>query len=469
MVKLVVTLLNLLVIVVLQIFQGDVSVKLDVPSQVQAGSEFEVKITLNKGDLDGFSRFQQNIPAGLTASPVLSSNADFSFSDKRVRFIWLKIPENQEITFSYRVKIDERLKGTFNLGGKFSYIENNERKSVDIDPVAINISPSENVDPSLLVDVNDFEKVMLPYPGGLPAETVSVACIRQTPVPGTQGDYIVNVLVSKNFTRQFAKIEETVPAGYTAVAMDPRDAIFTFKEQKVKFLWMNLPQQPYFTVSYRLIPRNQAKLPAPAIGGAFSYLVDEKTVSVDIIQSDVNVAEVTAENLEQMVAMAMANPSTELAQANTNENTSQTSEDKQVAVTPDTDKEKQTFENVTTTAPGKTESRTVSERNQSAAVASLSTEQGVYYRIQLAAGHKPINVNRYFSTLKLDKKVLIENHDGWRKYSVGSFDQYREARDFRVHIWNTTSVKDAFITAYNSGQRITVQEALMITEQKWVQ
>lgn len=454
MVKLIVTLLNLLVIFALQMFTGDVSVKLDVPSEVQAGTEFEVTITLNKGNLDGFSRFQQSIPAGLSASPLTSSNADFTFDDKRVRFIWLRIPENDEISISYKVKVDERLKGTFNMGGKFSYIENNERKSVDIDPVAITINPSPTIDPSLIVDVNDYEQFMIP--GSLP-EAVQVACVRQTPAPGTQGDYVVNVLVSKNFTRQFAKIEESVPDGYTAVAIDPKDAIFTFKDQKVKFLWMNLPQEPFFTVSYRLIPRNQAKLPPPGISGAFSYLVDERTVSVDIIESDVNIAEATAANVDQLIAYAMANPSVRSAS------------DKKITAR----KDDQLTADVRNQQAGtgsrtRTESGSKTERSKSTDDQS-AIKQGVYFRIQIAAGHKPVNVSRYFRNLKLDRKIMVENHEGWRKYSVGSFDKYREARDYRVHIWNTTPAKDAFVTAYNGGKRITVQEALMITEQKWVQ
>jgi hypothetical protein len=461
MVKLVITLLNLLVILALQLFPGNVSVKLDVPTEVQAGSEFEVKVILNKGDLEGFSRFQQNFPAGFTASSGSSSNADFTFSDKRVRLIWLRTPQNSEITVSYRVKVDERLKGTFSLAGKFSYIENNERKSIDIQPVAINIVPSATVDPSLVVDVNDFEKMTIPIP--VAGQAVSIACIRQKPYPGAQGDYIVNILVSKNLTRQFAKIEEAVPEGYTAVALDPKDAIFTFKEQKVKFLWMNLPTEPYFTVSYRLIPKNQAKLPAPAINGAFSYLVEEKTVSVAIIERDLDLADLRGENVDALVAQALVEPSATIAQAVV-EKPSKT--ESPVVVKPS-----QAPSNKSEGRPKKA-AQPVQE-NQATSVAkggvsySLDPEQGVYYRIQLAAGHKPININRYFKKMKLEKEVRQEAHDGWQKYSIGSFELYKEARDYRVHIWNTTPVKDAFITAYNSGQRITVQEALMITEQKW--
>ncbi|MBN2813861.1 MAG: hypothetical protein JXQ80_07270 [Bacteroidales bacterium] len=464
MVKLVITILNLLVILVWQIFPGGVSVRLDVPAEVQAGSEFEVKVTLNKGDLEGFSRFQQSIPAGLTASAVTSSNADFTFSEKRVRLIWLRIPENDEVTVTYRVKVDERLKGTFSLSGKFSYIENNERKSVDISPVAINISPSSTIDPSLIVDINDFEKMTIP--GLLPTEDISVACIRQKPYAGEQGDYVVNVLVSKNLTRRFAKIEEEVPEGYTAVALDPKDAIFTFKEQKVKFLWMNLPAEPHFTVSYRLIPKNQASLPAPVIDGAFSYLVEEKTVSVDIMERDINLSDLGGVDVDALVAQALSEPEPErvVAQVPVDETPVEKPVENVVDETASLPTEK--TEQPAVSRPVKQPASTSAQANASAL---LEPEDGIYYRIQLAAGHKPINITRYFRKMNLEKEVRQEAHEGWMKYSIGSFGVYKEARDYRVHIWNTTPVKDAFITAYNNGMRITVQEALMVTEQKWYQ
>jgi hypothetical protein len=457
MIKLIVPILNLLIILALQILPGNVSVKMDVPSEVNAGSEFVVKVTLEKGNLEGFSRFQQNIPAGLTAISEISSNADFTFSDKRVRLIWLRIPRNNEIMVSYRIKVDEKLKGNFSLAGKFSYIDNNERKSVDIDPVSITILPSANIDPSLIVDINDFEKIALPYSKSPAEESLNVACFRQKPVQGEKGEYVVKILVNKESMQKFAKIEEEVPEGFTAVALDAKDAIFTFKSQKIKFLWMNLPMEPYFTVSYRLIPKNQAKLSSPVIQGSFSYLIEDKTISINIIEKDLILATLSQDDIRTLVAQAKSEPvpSVELPVVK---------EDLAVA---DNEKPPQPSKEVKPVEISREKPVKIAGKTDASHL--LEPEQGVYYRIQIAAGHKPINIEHYFRKLKLDKEILKESHDGWQKYSVGSFDLYKEARDYRVHIWNTTPVKDAFVTAYNSGQRITVQEALMVTEQKWYQ
>jgi hypothetical protein len=473
MIKLVVPLLNLLVILTMQLFPGNVSVKMDVPAQVSAGSEFEVRITLDKGDLEGFSRFQQSIPSGLTAVAGQSSSADFSFEEKRVRFIWLRIPNTDLITVSYKVKVDSRLKGTFQLAGKFSYVDDNERKAVDVEPVSVTIVPDPSMDPTLLVDINDFDRLSVPKPAEAAGEGTAIACVRQKPYPGRSGEYIVNLLVNKAAAKNFAKIEEDVPEGYNAVALDPREAVFTFKAQKVKFLWMNLPADPYFTVSYRLIPKNQATLSAPVLSGAFSYLADDKTVSVPVTERDVNLASLNAGEVEQLVRNVLTEPAPELATvqppAPPVRNATAAIPETTATVKPVPEKKPAVQkpvekEPVVTPEPpsAKTEAAT-------GVLTASETEpaQGVYYRIQLAAGHKPVNVDRYFKKLNLGKEVRKEEHDGWQKYSVGSFSMYKDARDYRIHIWNTTPVKDAFVTAYNNGQRITVQEALMVTEQQW--
>nr|MBP6403552.1 hypothetical protein [Bacteroidia bacterium] len=54
--------------------------------------------------------------------------------------------------------------------------------------------------------------------------------------------------------------------------------------------------------------------------------------------------------------------------------------------------------------------------------------------------------------------VDLAMQDGWKKYMIGTFNNYEQAKAFR----NQTSEKisDAFVVAYDHGQRISVQEAL---------
>ncbi|MBN2521699.1 MAG: hypothetical protein JXB24_00415 [Bacteroidales bacterium] len=424
------------------IFQSNVVLNIEVPNEVVAGTEFDVQVKIQKGNLESFSRLQHTFPAGLTATSYISSNADFTFDEKRVRFIWLRLPSDNEVTVTYKIKVDERLKGTFDIQGKFSYIDENERKSVSIESQPITIIPSPNIDPALIVDINDFEKQVVPY---IPPATSEpqMACIRQKPYPDKTGDgYIVNILVNKESKQKFAKIEESIPSAYKAVNIDPKEAIFTFREKTAKFLWMNLPADPYFMVSYKLIPVLQASAP-PQLNGKFSYLEGEKTMSIDIKETDMELASLTPGEINSLI-LSLSSPAL-----------AQTTEQTRVVETLSQEKPVSETRKVRPKEP---------ETNMSY---MLEPENGVYYRVQLAAGHKAVDIEKYFRKYNLDKEVRKEYHEGWQKYSVGSFGVYKDARDYRIHIWNTTIINDAFVSAYNDGKRITVQEALMIADQRW--
>ena len=477
--------MHMLLLVILEIFQGGgVTVDIQAPAEVVAGEEFIVNVTINKGDLSTFSRLQEELPAGLEAVADQSANSNFSFSDKKVRHIWLKMPEDQVINLAYKVTADERLIGNFDIKGKFSFIDNNERRTINVTGPNIVIQPSPNIDPSEAISLADYERLVSPYEMGKDAEP-QIACIRQEPqYDKTKDEYIVELLVSKERKERFAKIEESIPHGYRAEAIDDHDAIFTYKNNKAKFLWMNLPSSSLFTVSYKLVPDVKLKK-IPEIKGEFSYLEQERTQSIDIIQTGEPIAsigtrdellalidrtreeqlnkrsqELLADN--SMPTSTYKTPIGRTEETTTKTNTTVTTKTEETsAVTADIK------EPVETATPKVHNVITKKINNMSNRKYQLESEDGVYYRVQVAAGHKPVNVKRYFNKYKLNKQVKIESHDGWYKYSIGSFPVYKEARDYRVFVWNTTEIDDAFVAAYNSGTRITVQEALMIANHKW--
>ncbi len=448
------------------IFNG-VTIDLNTPTEVNAGEEFIVSVTVDKSSLNSFARFQQNLPAGLKASAIDPSGGDFSFQDNRIRLIWLRMPDEPSLTITYKISVDPRLTGDFTMGGRFSYIEDNQRKNIEVSPINITIIPSPDIDPALIVDVDEFEQKVIP--DLTPESLGEVSAVRQAPYqPVGEDDWIVKVLVNRGNQNKFAKIEENIPAGYTALKMNTENAIFTFKDGVAKFLWMNLPSDPYFIVSYRLVPEDENVAAPPVITGEFSYIEGDKTRVIDIVQKDADLENMDSESLRQLLydmpvilsenvskneSPAQGNTTSVPVQENTTpKNTGIPAEAKNI------EKQQQRPKPVYSKVTG------IPEIHEPYV---LQPREGVTYRVQVAAGHRPVNIERYFDKYNLNNDVKTEVHEGWHKYLVGTFSEYKEARDYRVHIWNTTTIEDAFVAAYNSGDRITVQEALMITNQKW--
>jgi hypothetical protein len=57
-------------------------------------------------------------------------------------------------------------------------------------------------------------------------------------------------------------------------------------------------------------------------------------------------------------------------------------------------------------------------------------------------------------------------HEGWHKFTFGNFPNYALAKEKRNEKSNLST--QPFVTSYNNGNRITVQEGLMISNQTWL-
>ena len=444
--------MNMVGVLFVNIFSGsDVSLQVNVPTEVNAGMEFDVEVTLKKKGQESFARFQQDLPRGLTAQAIDNPNASFAFEDQKVKFIWLRLPAEDEIKISYKVKVDERLKGNFSIDGLFSYIDGNERKSVNLSAKNVVIRPSTRIDPNLIVDISEFQQ-MIPVQQPVTLMASNVRCIRQTPTfTGEGNDMFVNLLVSRGSADKFAKIEEDIPSGYSAEPVVTKDAIFTFKDQKAKFLWMNLPPEQRFVVKYRLAPVDGVGKTDMSLKGTFSFILNDATQVIDIVQRDVDLTNPDPRHLDGVIASVPAPRFVPPVQTTTSTFTS-TDGGREVPV-----QFKKIEDKPRTSRPAPTLDKSY----------QLEPEDGVYYRVQLAAGHRLVDIKSYFRRLSIAEDVRTERHEGWYKYSIGSFAEYMQARDRRNNIWATTPIDDAFVAAYNNGVRITVQEALMISNQKW--
>jgi hypothetical protein len=457
MIKYLFLILNFIGLLLINLFFGDVTVSINAPNEVAAGDSFTVEVTINKSDLNSFGRYYQELPIGYTATQINSSNGSFSFKDQKIKIIWMpKIPSDSIFSISYKVKVDPTIEGTLNLGGTFSYIFNNETKTLTIPSRSIIIRPQgfvasnnnqNNIDTTHQQSNNNVVSNNFP--------TNEIFCYRQ--IERDANGIIVHLLVNiANLPKdKFARIQETIPIGYTATNIESKDGIFNFKDNAVKFLWMSLPVENQFQVSYRLTASSGEN---PDISGNFSYVENDVSKKTPIENHDFINAQMTANNSSNQ----NNNQTNITSNQNNNQNNITSNQNNQNNV--NNNQSNHTVDSLKLIANNNS-----NNQNNNVVNVITSPETGVRYKVQIAAGHNSVNPKYYFHQFNVSETVQMELHEGWHKYTIGSFTIYKDARDRRVQIWQNTPIRDAFVSAYNNGTRITVQEALMVANQKWYQ
>jgi hypothetical protein len=484
MLKYAALLFNSLALLIYQFFFADpITITQNIPSSAKAGTEFVVELTINKGSTSGFAKLQQDLPEGLVAMDKNDNNGgSFNWAPPSVKLIWMSLPSDKEFKIRYSITVPSGMSGDKVIGGKFSYVSDNVKQTVEIAPSTINIisdkpevvaatptatvtpTPTEQAvtTPTATTTPTSTEPVAANLSGN---EGLSVSCVRK--VPSNVGtDFMVELDINKGNLTGFAKLLETLPAGFTAVSGESKGASFSFSDQKVKFVWVSMPTETEFKVTYKVLVAAAAGSTLP-MDGVFSYIENDETKKYTIPTSIVSVGAgftppPVATNLLKETPKTDTVKKTEPVVAVDNTATPVTP--------PVTEPVVAKNEVVKPTEPvvAKETTPTTTDNNAKVlAATTIPTPQGdVNYRVQIAALHRAVEANTLATRYNINEAVITEMAQGFTKYTVGAHKEYKSAHDAREVI-KSKGVVGPFVTAYNTGKRITVQEALMITSQKW--
>ena len=475
---------NILVVFALKIFfGGDVSIEQKMQDTITPGDILNVTLEITKGDREGFAKWQQTIPEGFIASSVEMNGATFSFKNQQIKIIWMELPMSETFSIKYKIETSPTVFGEHNLMGKFSFIEENERRDINSNLFILSVeentvennnetelpkskenlpiqqeqaikNSTKSVETPIRVEESQIEndvELANNIDATINNNTVTTKAAQNDLISIERevkhlegGNYEVSLVISKSSLSSFGKVEDYMPPNFSASAIESSDGIFSFRKNVMKILWMTLPKAKSFTVKYAMQSTSN-ELDSAIIHGMFSYLNLDQSV-----QNKLNPTKFKNFLFKSETDLQLAD-----------ENTT----DREVS------KVEKPFKDESPTAFNSTEKEaSVSiEKELIEQITNIpAPEANIAYKVQIAASHKEVQQSYFTERHSIKEKVSIEFHETWYKYTIGSYPIYKKARDKRNNVWaSNNKINDAFVTAYNAGERISVQEALMVSKQKW--
>ena len=350
-------------------FSTDViTVTQTMPSSALQGTDFTVELTIKKGNIKSFAKVQQELPPGFTATAIETQQANFSFNNQVVKFIWKSLPEESEFQLSYKVTVStDQVPGIKAISGIFAYLENNERKIVEIPTEEILIRSSASLSSDATTETTKAEPV---------DET---ALIVESQPPSTQeGEESISADTKEDREEAVLKGEETT----------------------------TLTEPPIVSTQDESLEET----------------VEEKIAKKEIIKEPVKEVEKLAEFTKETAATLNFEPRTSIP-----ETPSKLAKPVPADIAP-------------------------------------PIKSSVEFRVQIAASSKKVSNSHFLNKYNISERIHYEVHNEMNKYTVGSFSNYKSAKEHMSYIRNNKGVEGAFVTAYKNNKRITVQKAIELSK-----
>ena len=477
MLKPIFILINIILIALSTFFNlADITITHKSASELDAGEKIEATITINKMDFSGPGRLKLDLSQaeGIQIIEKENDGSSFTFKNNEALFIWYDLPNIKNIEITYLIDASKNSFGTKKITGTFSFINKNERKQLTI--------------PELVFLVNE----VIPQ-GGEP----SVSSNRT--IEGKNGNYTIKIHITKGKHSGFARIKDKLPEGYIATSIEPAGSIFKDIDGAAKFIWSDLPSSiESFTVSYRLInPKGvdasffitgeyaSERLIAEGHNDGIEipityYTPNDPSFEYNALTNDTSSTnELSKVVLDSMKEINAEQDSNRLNVKTEDVSITLTDSVKDISIQEIDDnlvEEDTTLKSVeipeeeiivAENIDNKTKTGDEEKSIISNIVNSQKIKTNIDYRVQILASHRIATKNYLRNKYSFSENFDLENHDGWIKYTTGRFDQYKNARNKRNDL-NSNEFPGPFVTAYNFGQRITVQEALIISKQNWI-
>ena len=114
------------------------------PDSAFAGIPFEIGLKMNRANIEGIARIQQDWPLGFSINEVENAGAIFSMSKSQLQFLWVTLPKLQELNIRFEVTANKNYAGSVEIPMIFIYLKDDVRREIVLPSLKMTIHGKEN-------------------------------------------------------------------------------------------------------------------------------------------------------------------------------------------------------------------------------------------------------------------------------------------------------------------------------------